>query len=387
MSNVDLSWMNVPGPDGVTFAQRYAQPQPQPDLSWMNQPGPDGVSFAQRYAQPQVDLSWMNQRGANGFTFIESYQRGTLPAQTGGTKDQRDAFALIQEQLNGFGLGGMADKVWQYILQNGTDDVNRMQLWIYEQPEFKARFPAFEALQKKYRGIQPAEYVQLERQYAQVMRAAGITANYFDDPNDFKALIENDVSQAEFQERVENGFRRVSQADPAVRSAFQRYFGVEGDAALAAFFIDPEKAAPKLAKAAQMAELGGTASTMGVEINSAYAEKLARLGVSQQQALAGFQKMQQQRSLFAKDINEVSVQGTATTGSDTAADLGLQPGISANDMDAATQVGIDYAFGTDTNVQRELQLRLEKRRAQASGVSQQVTANREGRTSLGTTTD
>ena len=326
-----------------------------------------------------------------------------------GTESQKNALAELQAELKQFGLEGMGEKLWKYILDNGVEDRNRLQLWIYDQPEFKQRFPAFETLQKKYRSIQPAQYIMLERQYAQTMRSAGLSANFFDDPNDFTDLIANDVSQAEFQERIDLGFRKVAQADPAVRNAFRKYFGVEGDAALAAFFIDPDRSAPKLARAAQMAELGGAASAMGVQINSAYAEKLTRLGVTEQQALAGFQKMQQQRSLFAGGISEVAVQTRATGVSDTTKALRGESGFSPavmppgwkegdpipggssgpNVQDTSTmttenQLGTDYAFGTDVEVQRQLERRLAKRKAQASGVSQQVVANREGQTAIGT---
>jgi hypothetical protein len=400
MANVDLSWMNVPGPDGLTWAQKNT------DLSWMNVPGADGRTFAQN----SEGLGWMNIPGPDGLTFVQKYQQGKLPGQTPiappatGTTEDRNAFSILKKELESFGLGGMADKVWAYMLENGTEDDAGTMLWIYQQPEFKARFPAFETLQKKYRGIQPAQYIMLERQYAQTMRSAGLSSNFFDNPNDFTSLIENDVSQAEFQERVDNGFKKVAEASPAVRDAFRQYFGVEGDAALAAFFIDPDRSAPKLAKAAQMAELGGAASAMGVQINSAYAEKLTRLGVTEQQALAGFQKMQQQRSLFAGGVNETAVVAQSTSMSDTGKALRgesefatavVRPGetgagsdrVNVQDTSTMTtenQLGTDYAFGTDVEVQRQLERRLAKRKAEASGVSQQVSANREGRTAIGT---
>lgn len=386
------------------------------DLSWMNVPGPDGLTWAQKYATPANDLSWMNVVGPDGLTFVQRFQQGKLPGQapiappaTPGTSEQRNALAYIEEQLKQFGLGNMTEKVWKYILDNGIEDRNRIQLWIYSQPEFKQRFPAFEELQKKYRGVTPQEYIQLERQYAQVMRGAGLSSTYFDQPDDFTSLIANDVSQAEFQDRVENGFKKVAQADPKVREAFRQYFGVEGDAALAAFFIDPERSAPKLTKAAQMAEIGGAASTMGVQINADYAEKLTRLGVSQQQALAGFQKMQQQRALFSAGVGETTITSGTSGPSDLTRELRgvteyspavMPPGWQEGDqvpsgeskpnirdtstMAAENQLGIDYTFGTNIETQRELELRLKQRKAQASGVTQQNISNRQGRTGVGT---
>jgi hypothetical protein len=377
----------------------------------MNVPGADGRTFAQNAA----GLGWMNIPGPDGLTFVQKYQQGKLPGQTpiappaaAGTTEEKNALSYIKTRLREFGLEQLADKAWQFIVENGEND-NATMLWLYQQPEFKARFPALEALQKRYQSVTPTEYIELERQYREVMRGAGLSATFFDGPDDFTALIENDVSQKEFQERVDNGFKKVAEASPAVRDAFRQYFGVEGDAALAAFFIDPDRSAPKLAKAAQMAELGGAASAMGVQINSDYAEKLTRLGVTEQQALAGFQKMQQQRSLFSGGIGETAVVAQGTGMSDTARDLRgetefspavMPPGWKEGDpipggktksnvqdtstMTTENQLGTDYAFGTDVEVQRQLERRLSKRKAQASGTSQQVVANREGQTAIGT---
>ncbi len=358
MSNMDLSWMNIPGPDGLTWAQKNAGAPV--DLSWMNVPGPDGLSWAQK-----------QQKIASG--------------ATAGTTEEKNALAYLENLFKQFNLNSLTDKAWKYIVDNGVEDETRLLLWMREQPEFKQRFPAYEALQKKYRNIQPGEYVMLERQYSQVMRSAGLSATFFDSPDDFTSLIENDVSQAEFQDRVDNGFKKVAEADPVVREAFQRYFGVEGDAALAAFFIDPDRSAPKLTKAAQMAEIGGAGSTMGVQVDSVYAEKLARLGVTEQQALAGFRKMQQQRALFAGGINETTITSSKVS-SDTVFDgtgnvikTMAEPGMSNEN-----QIGIDYVFGTDVQVEQDLERRLNQRKAQASGETQQVVSNRQGRTSLGT---
>lgn len=302
------------------------------------------------------------------------------PPAAPGTTEQKNALSYINTRLQEFGLLGMSDKVWAFIVESGGRDDNQTMLWLYQQPEFKARFPALEALQKRYQAVTPTQYIQLERDYREVMRGAGLSANFFDEPNDFTSLIENDVSQAEFQERVNNGFQKVATADPTVRNAFRQYFGVEGDAALAAFFIDPDRSAPKLAKAAQMAELGGAASSMGVQMNADYAAKLTNLGVSQQQALAGFRKMQQQKGLFAGNINETAVV-TAGTSQFNAGLTGTQD---TSAMSTTDQMGIDYTFGTNVGVERQLEQRLAKRRAEASGVSQQVSTNRQGQTALGT---
>jgi hypothetical protein len=348
------------------------------DLSWMNVPGPDGLTWAQKNGSGSVDLSWMNIPGADGQTFLQKQQKIADPSA--GTTEDQNAFSILKQRLQNLGLEGMTDKTWQFMVENGTDDDAGTMLWLYQQPEFEQRFPAFKTLQKKYKGIQPAQYIMLERQYAQTMRSAGLSANFFDSPDDFTALIENDVSQAEFQERVDNGFKKVAEASPAVRNAFNQYFGIEGDAALAAFFIDPDRSAPKLAKAAQMAELGGAASAMGVQINANYAAKLTRLGISEQQALEGFKKMQRQRALFSGGINETAITPQSTTQFNSE----MEGTKDTSKMTTADQLGVDYTFGTDVEVERQLELRLAQRKAETSGISQQTTVDRQGRTSIGT---
>jgi hypothetical protein len=64
----DLSWMNVPGPNGLTWAQENAGAPV--DLSWMNVPGPDGLTWAQKNAGAPVDLSWLNN--------MSEFERATM---------------------------------------------------------------------------------------------------------------------------------------------------------------------------------------------------------------------------------------------------------------------------------------------------------------------
>jgi len=73
----------------------------------------------------------------------------------------------------------------------------------------------------------------------------------------------------------------------------------------------------------------------------------------------------------------------AVVGPDGSIPGGIGVSDDASAMDQQTQQGVDFLFGTDVGVQRELQMRLAKRKAQASGTSQQVVANREGRTAIG----
>lgn len=379
MSDVDLSWMNVPNEFGVTWAQANATPGV--DLSWMNVPGPDGRTWAQNNA-PGAAAPSLNA-------------------------EQQKSWYELTGVLKSFGLEGMNDRVKQYIIENGTEDITRIRLWLMEQPEFKTRFPAMEKLSKAGRAISPEEYIAREQQYIGVMRAAGLNPEFFDEdpakPNvQFHKLIENEVLPEEFQTRVSDGFNRVANADPLVRDAFKNYFGVQGDQALAAFFIDAQRATPALVKAAAAAEMGAAAKAQDLDIDLNYATKLANQGVTYQQAKEGMARVSQLSSLFAGGVGEMAVVSGGVGQSDLPAAVApnnrnREIGIAGNQLNAnqnsnqlgaagskEDQLGVDFVFGTNRETQKQLELRLAKRKAQVSGSSQQVSANREGQTALGT---
>lgn len=403
MTDDDLSWMNVPGPNGLTWAQENGFAPV--DLSWMNVPGPDGLTWAQTFAGAPVDLSWMNVPGPDGRTWAQTFAGApvTVPAKPAGTEKQQDAMGQMRVWLGEYGIGDLAEPLWQYILDTGLSNEDEAWLWVQNQPTFQKRFPAFKDLQQQNRSISAKEYIELERNYLEVMRQSNLPKQFFDEPDDFTDLIKNNVSASEFQDRIQKGYQRVAQAAPEVRAAFKQYFGIEGDSALAAFFIDPERSAPALMKAAAAAEIGAAGIQSNAPIDLNYATKLSNMGISYTDALSGLQKMQQQRALFAAGINESTINSSPVVASGLSTELlqngqrEFRPAIGMpekNDkqgvsdstalMDQATQQGIDYVFGTNVEVQRELQMRLAKRKAQSSGVSQQVVANREGQTALGT---
>jgi hypothetical protein len=405
----DLSWMNVPGPNGLTWAQENAGAPV--DLSWMNVPGPDGLTWAQKNAGAPVDLSWLNNMSeferATMVQRVQNAQRtAPTPAAPVGTDEQKDAMAQMRLWLGTYGLGSLAEPLWKYILDTGLSNEEEALLWIQDQPDFQKRFPAFKALQEQNRAITTQQYIELERNYVEVMRNSNVPQQFFDNPDDFTDLIKNNVSAAEFQDRIQKGYQRVAQAAPEVRTAFKQYFGVDGDAALAAFFIDPDRSSPALMKAAAAAEIGAAALQSNTNIDLNYATKLSNMGISYGDALDGLKRMEQQRSLFSAGINESAVQTAASGSSSLTGNLVSQrprelsttvvrengsapsnrPTVSddSTSMSKETQLGADFVFGTDINVQRELQMRLAKRKAQASGTSQQVVANREGQTAIGT---
>ena len=229
------------------------------------------------------------------------------------------AFEIIKKTLDFYGLReqDLLDDLktaWtnqQIVPGMGIDEIG---IVMRESAAFKRRFPANEALRaagKPQRSV--SQYLALEADYANVMRANGIPAGFYDDPvTDFQSLIAGEVSPMEVQSRVEQGFRAVRDADPEVVKQFQELYGVN-EGALAAYFIDPERMRPQmdqfdLQRQAQAAQVAAQARLQGgLTVSREEAETLAAQGVTSQAAAQGFAQLQASRELFTPLAGEEEI--------------------------------------------------------------------------------
>jgi len=105
----------------------------------------------------------------------------------------------------------------------------------------------------------------------------------------------------------------VRDVDPAVRQAFSNFYGVEGDAALAAFVLDPTRTVAKVEQSARAAYTAGYGRTIGLDVDKVYAERIAQLPKTEagiQQDLGEVSKMS---GLYTESITETD-DLTANTG-------------------------------------------------------------------------
>lgn len=226
------------------------------------------------------------------------FQQQQLEAQT---KIQRnDARATIQSTLAQYGLQDLSQYLYDLVTAGdiNLNNADAIIQKIKDQPAYIERFPANKArLNKGLSELDPATYIGLERQYAATLRANGLPDRFYDNPKeDFSSWIEGDVSPAEVQVRIEQGYNAVADADPMVVAEMRRLYGL-GDGDLAAYFIDPERARPlltgkQLQRQAQAANISARAQEQaGITLDPQLAEELASRGISAQQALAGFSEI------------------------------------------------------------------------------------------------
>jgi hypothetical protein len=172
--------------------------------------------------------------------------------------------------------------------------------------------------------LDPGSYIALENQFRQTLQSNGLPANFYDQTEDFQSLIEGDVSPSELNERVQQGYRAVADADPAVKEQMRNLYGVtEGQ--LAAYFLDPQRTAPLLTRQAQAANIAARGLEQGgIQLSGTFAEDLARRGITEQQARAGFGEVGALGELKQTFAGETALSGEQLAGAAFGLDVAAQ---------------------------------------------------------------
>lgn len=276
----------------------------------------------------------------------------------------RDARSTINTVLATYGLEGLSDFVYTEIIQKETVNINNPDAIIFairEQPTYKKRFAGNAArLKAGLAELDPASYIGLENQFRETLRSnlGPDMSGFYDEDSDFQALIEGDVSPSELNERIQQGYRAVADADPEVKRQMQTLYGV-GESQLVGFFLDPKRAAPILTRQARAAQISARGLEQGnIQLTSQLAEDLARRGISEAEAQAGFTEVGRLGELAQQFAGETAVS---------------QEGI------------IGAAFGTDVAAKQELERRKRLRLGefQGGGTFAKATGDVSGSTQLG----
>lgn len=219
------------------------------------------------------------------------------------TPGQEDAKVILDNTLALYGLNGLSEWGWEQIQAGHTPE--RVLSDLRQRPEYKARFPAMDV--RRAAGLPPIDegtYIAYEGQAREILRRNGLPPGFWDSPQDFATLIAKDISPQELSTRVEQGWRRVVEAPQAVRDAFQAQYGPAGDQALAAFFIDPDKAEPLLLKAAETARISGFGNIFGLSVDKTRAEELLSYGKSSEDVVGAYNRLATVSPLFRETVSE-----------------------------------------------------------------------------------
>lgn len=200
--------------------------------------------------------------------------------------NDRDAFLAVKSLFNQFGLGSLANKIYDYVKEGyGADTIG---LLLQDTPEYKERFKANDARAKAGLAVlSPAEYLAAESGYRQILESSGLPKGFYDNPADFQKWIAGDVSPNEIKSRVDMAMEAVNMTDPTYRGALHEMYGIDGSG-LAAYFLDRKTAEPILKKQAAAGAIGAAALRRGFGVNTLDLEGYAALGITGQEAEAAY---------------------------------------------------------------------------------------------------
>ena len=257
---------------------------------------------------------------------------------------RENAFGIISSFLQRAGLAGLEGNIRQLLAQ-GIEDTDAILFNLRDTEQFRTRFKANAARARKgLPELDPATYIGLEQAYASTLRANRLPPGFYDQPDDFNALIEGDVSAQELQARISEGFVKVRDADPEVRRQMQTLYGVGSDEELAAYFLDPEKGLQALERQARAAEIAARGREQGrLQLTTAQAEELARRGITSAEAQRDFMQRGMLEGLYQPLYGEEALTGEQEIGA---------------------------IFGYDPEAQKRLQERRAQRLAEFQGGGQ-----------------
>lgn len=320
-------------------------------------PGALAARFPQSLSQVQADILASPEYRMRQQRLQEQTRREQEEAakRAQAERDNRDAHSRIRTTLERFGLESLADWAWDQVTRGSSEA--RILLDLQQQEAFKQRFKAIE--QRRQAGLpalSPAQVIEFENNARSLMRAAGLPKGFYDHPDDFTKFLVNDVSLTELQNRVALAEQAVFNEDPVLRAERARFGVTPGEEV--AFALDPNRAFPLIRERFAAAGLSaqGVRSGFG-QLRRDEANQLVDLGVTEDEAVQGFDFLTRNRELFTP-----------------------LAGTREGEIDRQTQ--LSAVFEGSTQARETLQRRAEKRRAPFIGGGQFL-AGQEGITGLG----
>lgn len=194
--------------------------------------------------------------------------------------DRRSAFQLLADEFKQFGLDSLATEVQNFMTEGlGAAEA---RIAIRQTQAYKERFKGNEGRLKKGLGVyQPNEYLAAEETYRNLLLANNLqdlaTRNTTD------AFISGAVSAQEVQDRIQNVFNKIDNADPALKGQLSQYFGNYGIAdpnlqrnQLASALLSGETSSMALERQLKKAQLRAGAQLAGVTIAETGVESLQK---------------------------------------------------------------------------------------------------------------
>lgn len=282
---------------------------------------------------------------------------------------QMDAITAVSSLLSSYGIGDLAGPITNAVMKGYSSDTIEL---IMQDPN--SSDPLAVAFQKRFAAnkiraaagkpvLSPAEYLNAERSYAQIMKSYGVPG--LGNKEVYSGFLANDVAATEVADRVGLAVDRFQNADANTKMALNTFFPMLSQGDVIAAMLNPEQSLPALKRKVQIAEIGGAALTQNIatSLNASVADTdfknieggsigataLAEAGVTKEQAQAGYASIAD-RLPRAEFLSSIS-QGDDYTQKQAEQEqfLGLASAKRAREQLSATEVG---RFGGSSGVNK-----------------------------------
>ena len=176
-----------------------------------------------RFASEIQGSRWYRKHNARERTWItmtEADQKAARREQQEGMREWYND--LLDANANFPAFKKAAEKV-----ASGKMTVAEWQRKVRNSKAYRNRFPGIFA--QRARGVVPLDegtYKRYEADFRHTLQSYGLPQDFFNDPQDFKALFARGLDPKDFSDRMETYYRLTNRYGGAVRKAFQKHLGV-----------------------------------------------------------------------------------------------------------------------------------------------------------------
>jgi len=217
----------------------------------------DEVTKAVADAVAALNATWQSK-----FDTMAATQKANQQAQV------TTALEDFKANLKLAGLDSLADVIDGYIKQDMT--ASQIKINLVGTDAYKARFPGMADLAKAGRAVNEATYISMERGMTSILKAYGLDDKIFGTTAKLGTVIANQVSVAEYEQRVAMASDKVKK-NSDVLASLNEYYGVDITGAIS-YLLDPKLGMDIVKKQIRAAEIGAAAEMYKFDLDKAAAE-------------------------------------------------------------------------------------------------------------------
>jgi len=178
--------------------------------------------------------------------------------------DDQNAYDVLLGMLRDWGLESLGPEVLR-MLQDGYTQ-NQIPILLQDTDAYKQRFAGNQV--RRANGLSvlsPAEYLQVERSYRQVLSQAGLPPGFYDQASDFTKWIGGDVSPMEVQHRADEAIDAAYRADDNTKAVWSS-MGIQ-PMDMVGWILDGDRGRAELNRIVHGGRIAGAAAGYGVGLS------------------------------------------------------------------------------------------------------------------------